>query len=90
MPYTIRMRDQAPSHCVVKVDTGEVAKCHGTHAEAEAHRDALNIATSGEGNPTETREHETEEERRRRLARQRQRRTVRGYAEDCINRMLGR
>lgn len=88
MPYEVRTRDVAPRYCVTKTDTNEIAKCHSLMEDAEAHRDALNIATSGEGNPIENRE--TEEEKRRRLARMRQRRSVRGYAEQCINRMLGR
>lgn len=86
MPYTIETQNGRP--CVIKTDTNETVKCHDTRGDAEAHRDALNIATSGEGNPMTNRE--TEEERRRRLARQRQRRTVRSYAEQYINRLMGR
>ena len=40
MPYKLK------GNCVVKADTGETVKCHGTHGEAAAHLAALEANVS--------------------------------------------
>jgi hypothetical protein len=73
MPYEVRMRDESPSHCVIKVETQEIVRCYNDHEEAVTHRNALNSAqrtVQRQSNPNNS----DEEDRRRR--------TMRAYTED--------